>query len=500
MLIPHPTNDPSLVSYHRPELSGILDQLELAYDCWSLMSNGPGHQTKQKYLYRDPGENPKAYESRVKRSTYAPIYRDSIKAYAGLLGRFKLIDAPPSLLENVQNVDLAGSSVQNFWTACDERALRDGGVFILVDMPKQLQDNFYDQNNNNNRPYMMMIERKDVINWSCRYENGKEYIDHVTVRQLRAKREEFGTKVEPVYYHMTPGKLDIYSMEKRDGKWVNKKEGRTISTTLSVIPIVWYSSTTSKFAQGDLPMNGLAELSVQHYQMRSDLTELLRKCSLPVPVRKGAALNARGSYDPILIGSNTAIDIPSDGDFYFAEPSGQSLQRHQAEIEHIEELMDRSGLNFLYGANIKTATEASLRATQVASQVSALIRNKVSAFNNIMRVWAFYAGELSSITRESGMSLNDSLINRPLDPSGIAQLVNLKEHRLFSRVGVLTELQRGGVVDPDLDVEAELARIKEDEQEDKDGQGDGQSSGNAGPGVKSEPESEENEGTLEKSR
>ena len=60
----------------------------------------------------------------------------------------------------------------------------------------------------------------------------------------------------------------------------------------------------------------------------------------------------------------------------FAEPTGKSLQRHQAEIKHVEELMDRSSLNFLYGANVKTATEASLRASQVASSVSALIRNK----------------------------------------------------------------------------------------------------------------------------
>ena len=41
----------------------------------------------------------------------------------------------------------------------------------------------------------------------------------------------------------------------------------------------------------------------------------------------------------------------------FAEPTGKSLERHQKEIEHIEALMDRSSLNFLYGANVKTATE-----------------------------------------------------------------------------------------------------------------------------------------------
>ena len=36
--INHPINDPSLVSYHRPELVKILPQLEQAYDCWTLLN------------------------------------------------------------------------------------------------------------------------------------------------------------------------------------------------------------------------------------------------------------------------------------------------------------------------------------------------------------------------------------------------------------------------------------------------------------------------------
>jgi hypothetical protein len=121
--------------------------------------------------------------------------------------------------------------------------------------------------------------------------------------------------------------------------------------------------------------------------------------------------------------------------------------------------MDRSGLNFLYGANIKTATEASLRASQVASQVASLVRNKVSAFNTVMKLWAAYSGELQSLTPESGIVLNDSLINRPIDPSGIAQLVNLHNAKLLSSETVLSELQRGGVLDPDLKINDEMSRV-----------------------------------------
>ena len=112
--INHPINDPSLVSYHRPELVAILPQLEQALDCWSLLNTGSLGAAKEKYLHREPAEPTAAYKARLERSTYTPIYRDSIRSYAGLLSRFQIIDAPPSMEANDNNVDLQGSSMQSF--------------------------------------------------------------------------------------------------------------------------------------------------------------------------------------------------------------------------------------------------------------------------------------------------------------------------------------------------------------------------------------------------
>jgi hypothetical protein len=181
-------------------------------------------------------------------------------------------------------------------------------------------------------------------------------------------------------------------MEKKDSKWTAISEG-IIQTSMPIVPIVWYGASTSRFAQGDLPMNGLAELSIQHYNLRSDLQELLHKCAMPVPVRKGGPVGPDGRPAALVLGPNTAVDLPETGDFNFAEPTGKSLERHQAEIAQVEGLMDRSGLAFLRGTTVKTATEAALRASQVSSQVSTLVRNKTSAFSTIMRLWARYAGE-----------------------------------------------------------------------------------------------------------
>jgi hypothetical protein len=470
MNVQHPINDPSLVSYHRPELERLLPQLEQAYDCWTLLNAEGLGSAKAKYLPKEPGEPVAAYRSRLGRSTYTPIYRDSIRSYAGLLSRFQIIDAPASMEANDHNVDLQGSSMQSFLTSVDEMALRDGGVFVMVDMmPEGDASNFFDQQSDGRHPYFLCVKRSDVINWSVSYERGIESVDRVTVRQLRSipdPKGRFGSRIEPIYYVLTPGKVETYRLVKTDtSRWENQKL-EDLNTSLPIIPLVWYGATTNRFAQGDLPMDGLADLSIQHYQMRSDLNELLHKCAMPVPVRKGAPIGPDGKPAPLILGPNTAVDLPAEGgDFNFAEPSGRSLQRHQEEITHVEALMDRSSLNFLYGSNVKTATEASLRASQVASSVAALTRNKAAMFGVLLRLWAWYAGEQSDVTDESGLAINDSLMSKPLEASEMAQLVNFHNTSLLSRRTVLEELQRGGVIDPDLVISDEIERIEQDVQE-----------------------------------
>ena len=472
--VPHPTNDPSLVSYHRPELIRQLPALEVASDCWHLLDSTYStfaeatKSTKEKYLHREPAEPARAYEERLHRATYAPIYRDSIRAYAGLLNRFQLVDAPASLANAENNVDLHGESVQSFWNRCDERVLRDGGVFVMVDMTRTNEsDNFLDEMQSGVRPYLIMIDRINVVNWSIDHENGRERVAHATIRQMRQfpAKSGYGVDIEPVYHVLRPNLVETYRLVKVDNRWTQQKI-EEIATSLPIVPLVWYGASSSHFAQGDMPLSALAELSIQHFQMRSDLQELLHKCAMPVLVRTGARIGPDGQPVPLVLGPNTAVDLDTEGGkFEFAEPSGKSLERHQQEIKHVEELMDRSGLNFLYGANIKTATEASLRASQVASQVSALVRNKLTSFNVVMKLWAAYSGELSSIGPESGIALNDSLINKPLGASEMAQLVNLHSQGLISKRTVIDELQRGGILDPDLKVDEEIARTEEDRAE-----------------------------------
>lgn len=466
VLVSHPTDDPTLVSYIRPELRALLFELERVNDCFTLLR---GHKCKAKYLHQEPGEPDVAYESRLSRSTYTPTFRDAIRAFAGLLGNYQESELPTTLEDNLENVDMMGSSLAKFLNDLDQLVLRDGGAAVLVEMPPEQVElsSALEEMEEGRRPYLVHVERQNIINWRTTMSGGREIVEQAVIRTLEERESEegaYGTHLEPVYVHLTPGYFAKYELRRGagDSKWQQVKiaEGET---TLPIVPLVWMGATGSKFGVGSIPLVGLADLSIQHYQLRSDLAELLHKCAMPVPVRKGAPTDAHGRPQALTIGPNTAIDLPNEGDFSFAEPTGSSLQRHQEEITHVEGLMDRSSLSFMYGqGGNRTATEAALQGSQIQAQVKTLIENKESAVDMIVRMWANYTAE--KVSGESGIEVSDSLIQRPLEAPEVQSYLNLFGENAISHQTLLEELQRGHALSQEIDIEEEIKRIEEEKK------------------------------------
>ena len=84
--------------------------------------------------------------------------------------------------------------------------------------------------NDGRHPYFISIKRCDVINWQVSYERGRETVERVTVRQLRSVADEgYGTKVEPIYYVLTPGKVETFRLVKSESQPLVKQKIDEIS-------------------------------------------------------------------------------------------------------------------------------------------------------------------------------------------------------------------------------------------------------------------------------
>ncbi len=469
VLVSHPIDDPELVSYVRPELRALMPELEKVGDCYTLLRTD---ETKARYLMQEPGEPDEAYSARLSRSTYTATFRDAIRAFAGLLGNYQAHELPKTLEDNLENVDMMGSSLSKFLNDLDQLVLRDGGAGVLVEMPPEQEDlgSALEEKEEGRRPYLVHIERNNLINWRTEMHGGREVVVHAVLRsveELPADEGQFATKLEPIYCHLYPGGYTKYKLVRGQGGNANKWQMVVVAqgaTSLPVVPIVWMGATGSRFGSSLVPLIGLADLSLQHYQLRSDLSELLHKLSMPVPVRRGAPTDAHGRPAPLTIGPNTAIDLPVEGGFEFAEPSGGSLAQHQNEITHVEALMDRSSLAFMYGSEGggRTATEAMLQSSQIQAQIKTLIENKESAVDAIIRLWATYSAEKTA--GETGIEVSDNLIQRPLEAQEVQSLLNLYGENAISHQTLLEELQRGHALSQDIDIEEEIERITEEKK------------------------------------
>lgn len=448
-----PSIDPTLPSFLHSNYVEVQDELDLVWNVWSDLKG-----CKKQYLPREQAEPDRAYRNRLERTHFDNRFTPAIKGHAGLLSEFTLTDeVPDSIVTHEKDIDGQGNDLTTFFTEADEMVIRDGGCAILVEYPPE--DDLIVSNRDlieaGRRPYLVLIDRRDILNWSVEYRNGKPFINRVTIRIVQQVDDgEFGTRQQVLYRVLRPGNWQTWEILKSGQKWTKRLVDEGV-TSLDRVPIVWYSISESKLFQGKPPFLNLARLNIEHLQKRSSLNECLHKINLPVPVRKGAKpIQAQMPGQPpqmprLTIGPNSVVDIPENGDFYFAEPTGNAIAASQADIEKLEKAMDRVSLSFLSGSETaKTATEVVLDTAQTQATLKGMATRKESASQQVFEIWIDYTGEPTS----GSLDVNESVLQIPPTPQDIQLILDAMNVQIPGRLGLQMLLQRRWLpADTDID-------------------------------------------------
>lgn len=472
--MPQDSNLPSVLSL---AAANYISELQLLWDCWNDLKD-----TEEKYLPIEIKEPPQAYANRVKRTVFDNRFEPALKDYAGLLSVFSLTDEVAASIEaNKDNIDQQGNDLWTFFHEADQMTLRDGWCGIMVEYPPQ-DDSIQSQADfiaSDRRPYLVVVDRRDILNWEFTYVKGKPILTRITIQERRLEPDgDFGES-EAIYYRVLKrGEYAVYQIVDNGGvqyaqsdniQFVsanstppingNKKQLVLVesgTTSLDEIPLVYYSVTQSVLFSAKAPFLNLAKMNIEHYQKRSQLNEVLRKCNLPVPVRKGLIVTPDDlkKAPPLVIGPNSVVDIPVTGDFYFAEPSGVAIAATQSDIEKLERSMDRTTLDFLTGGeHQKTATEVVLDSSKTSANLKGIARRKESAIQQIFQFWVQYTGE----DEGGGIQMDESLLQMPLDPNAVDKLESLAEQGFISHRTLLVLLQLGKILPRQFNIDAELA-------------------------------------------
>lgn len=429
-------DNPNLPNYEHPSFRDAKASLTFIEDMWTGRSNwyrygeeGIYDRVKAEcYLPRETEEPAEQYLNRLARSRFERRFRNAIeKDFSGLLSQFVLKEAPRTLLQNQSNIDLRGNSLKVFLKEADKLALRDKYCFVLVEYP-QFDPNIIseaDRLQSGRRPYLVLLSRSQVINWQIEYINGREVLTKVVFRKTVYRSDgEYGTKKLELYYVCLPGAYAAYSIIESGGQQIAKiatdENGNEIigNTSLSYIPIIIHSLTDVNVLENNrnsFPLQDLAEMNLELYQLESEKREILHKCNMPTLVIDRRNTDGYIPSDGNDFNRATAIGPNSvlyDCDVSWAEPTGKAIAATQEDIERLNQRIDSQTLAFLSGSKTpRTATEAELDSSQVRSNYANMAYAKESSFNTIASIWGDYEGEVGNWTIECDRDLFKSPLN-----------------------------------------------------------------------------------------
>ena len=110
-------------------LIGLQPSLQIAADCWNLLSAPDGNSRRQVYLPQGEREPQSAYERRLAAARPSGFFRDALRTYAGMLSRGSWLNLPSNLASVLTDVDGRGTDLGVFLASAD--------LLVLPSIPVQ---------------------------------------------------------------------------------------------------------------------------------------------------------------------------------------------------------------------------------------------------------------------------------------------------------------------------------------------------------------------------
>ena len=455
-------NSPDRPDYKHPDYVKTEEMLCLLKDTFEGL-----YQRKDRYLARAESEPDRAYRERVNRAVFNNKLTPALQANAGLLTAFELSDLPESLEAALDNVDGTGSDLKTFLQEADIIAQRDGHCFILVDSPTEDRERTAaDRIENPIRPYLHLIDRRDVLNWKLSHTGGQATLEQVTIQFVEpVPSGRFGIKGERRYHvfsRQPNGVLHETMAIDQDTGEVSIIASNV--APISQIPLLCYPFTARPFGTDCPPFLKTAELNIKLFRKESALDEIEYRTNCPTVWRRSSEpLSDRG---PVVFGSTWVIELFDEDEVGVLEIGGSSIDKLQESIDQLKKDIDKNTGAFLSnsGQVARTATEMALSAMTVSSSLTGYARAKASAIIELADLWVQFTGE----DNNTDVQQDVSVMEVPLEAQEIKALLELYVSDVISRETLLDLLRMGRQLPPNFDVAEELERLEAERRSDID--------------------------------
>ncbi|MBF0335583.1 MAG: DUF4055 domain-containing protein [Alphaproteobacteria bacterium] len=253
---------------------------------------------------------------------------------------------------------------------------------------------------------------------------------------------------------LEPGRWQVWRPVSPDGAWAVVEEGRT---SLAEIPLVTVYADRVGFMEAAPPLEDLAWLNLEHWQIRSDQRNALNVTSFPILAAAGWNRDGDGQVE---FGPNKFLTTGDPaGRFYYVESGGAHLAAGRAELEALEEAMRLFGLQFeTTHGGAATATGRAIDAAEGAAPLKAWARAMADALENMLVLFARWQG----LGEDGGSVTTEPESGLPPGGGDVEALLAARQAGDLSRATLLGELKRRRVLADDVDPAGEAKAVADE--------------------------------------
>lgn len=415
----------------------------------------------RRYLPKRRLEADEDYAVRLQTATLYPAFSETVGTMVGRVFTkpFQYGDNIPQaiLADIIPDVDMERRSLQEFARLWFEDALAYGISFALVLAP-EMDANLAGVATRSQeraaglRPYVKLVRHAQVIGWQSELVGGTERLTQVRIREfVHEAASEYAMQWTEQILVLEPGAAHTWRKDAQ-GRW--QKASRTLVSAgkpLADIPLVALYTKRTGFMTAEPPLLELAQLNAKHWWLQSSMDRLIDTACVPILALIGV------TDGDVVIGANSAINLPPGGDARYVEHSGAAIAAGRQALKDLEDTIRQAGAKLLQRSDATmTAAQAREEAAREISRLGVMAQSLEDALDIVLDWFTRWMN-----LGDEGGNLS---IHANLDPDfapteSMQVLLQMALGGKLSDATLFAEAQRRGLVSDDLTWEIEQARI-----------------------------------------
>lgn len=379
-----------------------------------------------------------------------------------------LTNAPAEMVEQVRDVTLTDQPIDMFALNVTREFLITGRCGILVDMSTELATT--------PRPYWVLYEAENIINWKFRNLGGDKELCFVVLRELVEEQDDDDEFcIEPIVQYRVLRLSDdgVYTQQvyrevadtdglpgaARSGKMF---EAQPITTpTRRGVPLNFIPFSLP-WSLNEPPLLDLVAVNLSHYRGVADLKHGLHYTAMPTPWVSGMVGD---SGKPLAIGSGTAWVLDKEGKAGMLEFTGQGLRAIRQDLQDMQRMMATLGARLLEEPPrySETATGVSMRhGSDFASlrMIAQVVEQQVT-FALKTHCW-WLSTEPLVANMDANVELNKVFFDQVITADELRALLMALQSQAISFETFYQRLANTGWTREGIDVQEELKAIDAD--------------------------------------